>query len=142
MDLAQLEIAMQVAAAGEIARTWFLPTREADREQCAAVAGGRGCLGLKTSRRVSRMVLRWPIGTSAHDRQPSDISQQILTQRNIRVTPWLLCNAGWASGAERIGVVIPEREVGMAGRDAARRPRRILHEVLISFPNRHWMEER
>jgi hypothetical protein len=47
-----------------------------------------------------------------------------------------------ASGAERIGVVVPEWEVGMAGQDAARRPRRILHEVLPSFPNRHWMEER
>jgi hypothetical protein len=33
MDLAQLEIAMQVAAAGAIAQSWFLPTREADREQ-------------------------------------------------------------------------------------------------------------
>jgi len=33
MDLAQLEIAMQVAAAGDIARSWFLPTREADREE-------------------------------------------------------------------------------------------------------------
>ena len=33
MDLDQLEIAMQVAAAGDIARSWFLPTREADREE-------------------------------------------------------------------------------------------------------------
>jgi hypothetical protein len=33
MDLAQLEIAMQVAAAGDIAHSWFLPTREADREE-------------------------------------------------------------------------------------------------------------
>jgi hypothetical protein len=33
MDLAQLEIAMQVAAAGDIAQSWFLPTREADREE-------------------------------------------------------------------------------------------------------------
>ena len=32
-DLAQLELAMQVAAAGDIARSWFLPTREADREE-------------------------------------------------------------------------------------------------------------
>jgi hypothetical protein len=31
MELAQLETAMQVAAAGDIAQSWFLPTREADR---------------------------------------------------------------------------------------------------------------
>lgn len=33
MDLTQLEIAMQVAAAGDIASSWFLPNREADREE-------------------------------------------------------------------------------------------------------------
>jgi hypothetical protein len=33
MDLGQLEIAMQVAAAGDIAWSWFLPTRDADREE-------------------------------------------------------------------------------------------------------------
>jgi hypothetical protein len=33
MDLAQLEIAMQVAAAGDIAWSWFLPSREADRAE-------------------------------------------------------------------------------------------------------------
>jgi len=32
MDLTQLEIAMQVAAAGDIASSWFLPNREAERE--------------------------------------------------------------------------------------------------------------
>jgi hypothetical protein len=33
MDLTQLEIAMQVAAAGDIASSWFLPNREAEREE-------------------------------------------------------------------------------------------------------------
>jgi hypothetical protein len=33
MELTQLEIAMQVAAAGEIASSWFLPNREAEREK-------------------------------------------------------------------------------------------------------------
>src|SRR5450755_2507429 len=43
-----------------------------------------------------------------------NISQQTLTQLNIRVTPGVLCNAGWAC-----------------------RPRRILHGPLISFPSTH-----
>jgi hypothetical protein len=33
MDLTQREIAMQVAAAGDIASSWFLPSREAEREK-------------------------------------------------------------------------------------------------------------